>query len=660
MKKYLTIIIFLIGSLHLRAQDMLAGLARPGAKGIFVLTGNAISDAKGPVTAYKIERKTANDKDFSVVATLPAITTIADFKKRAAAANDMVPFQHDLSLLNLDSIWLKGKAAGSLDQLPTVGHSTPVLAGFNMIWLDEKVQGGKSYQYRVTAVGSTYAVLSVPVSFTPLPVATPLYQHAAFNKPQRHMQLYWRSTFKDRPDLIETWRREDNGAYAKVPAIVGFLSGKDSVQYLIKDTTAKPGRLYRYFVKAYDVYGNAAPVSDTITIASLDVMQMPMPQQVKAVSDSATRGIKIGWHLPEAAFIKMLTLYRSTNSVKGFEPVAELAATDTTFLDQQVRPATPYFYYFAVEYKTQDRPKRSTSFAGSFIDALPPSLPRKLNATGNKQGVELTWEYQGANTTGFWLYRAERGQPLQLITTMIPALDSVQQYTWTDTDSLLKGDRFYQYALRSFSTSHIESPLSDTVIARPLKNIPVPKPPMRVTAYAEDGRVYVDWDAVSYDETVSGYKLLRSKKSAGASNFTTDTIQCNTNGYADTLVKPNETYRYSVITQSVLGVQSVPATWASVNIKGEKPAAPASVTANIAQTGVQLNWETPADNASLQYNIYRYERGKEPVKAGTVATNTDQFTDKTVTKGKHYFYFVRSFSSDKTESDKSNEASIRY
>ncbi len=660
MKKYSTIIFFLVAALHLQAQNMLAGLARPGAKGIFVLTGDAISDTKGPVTAYKIERKATNDKDFTAVATLPAVTTIADFKKRAAASNDMVPFQQDLSLLNLDSIWVKGKAAGSLADLLNIGYSTPVMAGFNMIWLDEKVQAGKSYQYRVTATGSTYTALSLPVSFHRLPVATPFYQQAVFNKPQRHMQLYWRTTFKDHPDFIETWRREDNGAYSKIPAIIGYLPGKDSVQYLIKDTTAKSGRLYRYFIKAFDVLGNAAPVSDTVTIASLDLLQMPMPQQVKAVSDSATRGIQISWHLPEAAFIKMLTLYRSTNSVKGFEPVAELSAVDTSFLDQQVQPATPYFYYFAVEYKTQNKPKRSTSFAGSFIDALPPSLPRNIIATGNKQGIELSWDYQGANTTGFWLYRAERGKPLQLITTMIPALDTVQHYIWTDTDSLLRGDRFYQYALKSFSTSHIESAFSDMVIARPLRNIPVPKPPMRVTAYAEDGRVYVDWDAVSYDETVSGYKLLRSKKAADASNFTTDTILCNTNGYADTLVKPNETYRYSVITQSILGVQSVPATWASVNIKGEKPAAPASVTANIAQTGVQLNWEVPANNESLQYNIYRYERGKEPVKTGTVAGNTDQFTDKAAAKGKQYFYFIRSLSSDKTESDKSNEATIKY
>jgi fibronectin type 3 domain-containing protein len=660
MKKYSIIVLSFLAALHIQAQDMLAGLARPGAKGIFVLTGDVISDAKGPVTAYKIERKAGNDKDFTVVATLQAVATIDDFKKRASAADNMVPFQHDLSLLNLDSIWIKGKAAGTLAKLPTVGHSTPVLAGFNMLWLDEKVQAGKSYQYRVTAVGGTYAALSIPVSFNRLPVATPLYQQAVFNKPQRHMQLYWGTAFKDHPDFIETWRREDNGAYTKVPAIVGLRAGKDSAQYLIKDTSAKAGRLYRYFIKAYDVYGNAAPISDTITIASLDMMQMPMPQQVKAISDSAARAINISWQLQEAQVIKMLRLYRSTNSVKGFEPIAEFASTDTSFLDQQVQPATAYFYYFEVEYKTQYKPKRSTAFAGSFIDALPPSLPRNITTTGNKQGVELTWDYQGGNTTGFWLYRAERGKPLQLLTTMIPALDTMQRYTWTDTDSLLRGDRFYEYALKSFSTSHIESPFSDTVIARPLKNIPVPKPPMRVTAHAEDGRIYVDWDAVSYDETVSGYKLLRSKKAAGASNFTTDTILRATNGFVDTLVKPNETYRYSVITQSMLGVQSVPATWASVNVKGDKPAAPASLTANLAQTGIQLNWEVPAENASLQYNIYRYERGKEPVKAGTVAGDTDQFTDKTATKGKHYFYFIRSLSADKTESDKSNEASIRY
>lgn len=660
MKKYLLIFLTLATTGQLQAQDMLSGLARPGAKGIFVVTGDVISDVKGPVTAYKIERKTANDKAFTVVATLPAVSTLDEFKKRAAAADNMVPFQHDLSLINLDSLWIKGKAAGSVSQLPVVAHSTPVLAGFNMIWLDEKVQAGKTYQYRVTAVGGDFAALSTPVSFNSLPVATPLYQRAAFNKPQRYMELYWRTAFKDKPDFIETWRREENGGYTKVPAVIGYLSGKDSVQYLVKDTSAKSGLLYRYFLKAYDVYGNAAPASDTITIASLDFMQMPMPVQVKATSDSAARAIHISWQLPEAQVIKMLTLYRSTNSVNGFEPVAALAATDTQFVDQQVQPATPYFYYFEVEYKTQYKPKRSTAFAASFIDPLPPSLPRNLSATGNKQGVELTWEYEGSNTTGFWLYRAERGKPLQLVTTMIPALDTIRQYTWTDTDSSLTGDRFYQYALKTFSTSHVESPFSDTVTARPLKNIPVPKPPMRVTAYEEEGRIYVDWEVVSYDETVTGYKLLRSKKAAGAGNYVTDTILCNTNGFVDTLVKANEDYRYSVITQSMFGVQSVPATWASVSVKAVKPAAPAAVTANIGQSGVVLNWETPADNALLQYNIYRYERGKTPVKAGTVAGNIDQFTDKAAARGKHYFYFIRSLSPDKVESDKSNEASIRY
>ncbi|WP_276482610.1 fibronectin type III domain-containing protein [Paraflavitalea pollutisoli] len=658
MKQYI-LFFLIITALRTQAQDLLAGLARPGAKGIFVLTGEVISDVKGPVTAYKIERKAANENDYTIIATLPAVTNVADFKQRALASNNLLPYQQDLSNLRLDSIWHRGKAAGSLSALRVLGYSTPVLAGFNMIWLDEKVKAGQSYQYRVTATGTNYTALSLPVRFNNLSVATPLYQQAVFNKPQRHLQLYWRTTFQDKPDHIETWRSEDNGVFTKVPAIVGYLPGKDSVQYLVKDTSAKAGHLYRYFVKAFDVLGNAAPVSDTITIASLDPLQMPMPQRVKALADSAAQGININWQLPEAAFIKTLTLYRSTNSLNRFQRIADLSATDTNYLDQQVKPATPYFYYFEVEYKTQFKPKRSTSFAASFMDTRLPAPPRQLEATGNKEGVVLTWEHPADNTTGFWLYRAERGQPLQLIRTMIPALDTVQQYTWTDTDSSLRGDRMYNYALKAYSTSQVESSFSDTAVARPLKNLPIPKPPMRVTAYAEDGRIYVGWDAVgNYDANVSGYKLLRGKKATGTSTYTTDTIYCSSNQFADTLVQPNVSYRYSVITQSLLGVQSVPATWATVSITGNKPAAPASLVANKVGTGIQLNWEAPAGSESLQYTVYRYERGQDPVKAGTVTG--DAFTDKAATKGHQYFYFIRAITSDNTESDRSNEATIRY
>jgi hypothetical protein len=215
--------------------------------------------------------------------------------------------------------------------------------------------------------------------------------------------------------------------------------------------------------------------------------------------------------------------------------------------------------------------------------------------------------------------------------------------------------------LKAVSTSHSESGYSDTALARPLKNIPVPKPPMQVQVSKEQGLVLVTWDAVSkYDELVNGYLLLRSKKVAGAKvSFITDTIYCINNIYKDSLVKPNESYRYSVITQSLLGVQSVPATWVYVNMPGNKPAPPASLTANPVKTGVQLNWELSDAGEALAYNVYRYERGKEPVKAGSI-NGADKYTDTAAARGKQYFYFVRAVGQDKTESERSNEAVIKY
>jgi hypothetical protein len=215
--------------------------------------------------------------------------------------------------------------------------------------------------------------------------------------------------------------------------------------------------------------------------------------------------------------------------------------------------------------------------------------------------------------------------------------------------------------LKAFSTSHVESVFSDSVVARPLKNIPVPKPPMRIRTSAEPGLVLVHWEAVSrYDELVKGYRLLRSKKLAGSKeSYTTDTIYCSNNQYKDTLVKPHETIRYSVISQSVMGVQSVPSAWEYVHMDGITVPAPANVAANPVNSGIQVSWDMPHEGEVLQYVVYRFERGQKAVKTGS-ANGQEKFIDTTATRGKQYYYYVVAVGSDKTESSRSNEAFVNY
>lgn len=666
MKQFLQYTVLLVSAM-LRYNDMAAQenyphLARPGAKGIFVMAGDII--LRTGDAPYIIERKQGYEKEFKKVAELTPVPSAETFKKNAEASLSWLPYKTDLTSYRLDSIWKTGMAAGNLKALKNIGYSLPVMAGFNLVWLDEQAEKGKAYQYRVTA-GNT-VLTSTPVLYRPAQVARVKVENQAFNEPQHTLYTYAIAVGENRPVWLEVYRSNDKKGFDMIAAEILVAPGHDTIRYVIKDTTAREGDLYYYFLKGYDALGNASVNSDTLLTASLDFVQMPLPQQVVVLQDSAADGISISWKMQKASLINMLTLYRSTNSVDGFEPIAVLSPDQQQFADDNVKPATAYFYYFEATYKMQDRPKRSTMFAGSYTDKRPPAPPAGITATGTEQGITISWENHDKNISGFWLYRAEQGRPLVLTGALIPAIDTITQYNFTDTDSLFNGGVFYTYAIRSYSTSHVESIFSDTAVARPLKNIPVPKPPLDVKAQTTNGKTWVTWDDVSaYDGHVAGYRLLRSvKKNKTDSYHPVDTIFCSVNLYVDTLMQPGEIYRYSVSTLSVLGVVSAASEIKDISPEGSGHAAlpppPSSVVANITQAGVQLNWEPPAVAQEVEYVIYRYERGKAPVKAGTASFDSSGFTDITAAKGKQYFYFVRSVTPALLEGDKSNEAMALY
>jgi|GEM_PF-788426 len=649
-------------SFAISAQPVMPGFARVGAKGIFVFVGDQVSNRTGEITAYRIERKTLPNGDFSEAARLEAVSSVSMFKKNMEASANWVPYKMNLDQYRVDSIWTRMKQTGDLSSLQNTGLSLPVMAGFNMAWLDTKVEVGKAYQYRITAIGTNEISLSSELIFNSPGVTKPRIDRFRYNQVRKTLEIYSYAKGENKPVQIEVFRSEErNKGYVQVPVKTGFFSPQpDSIQYHIWDSTALPAQMYWYYVKGYDVLGNASAFSDTLSYASLDFIQMPLPKQISVQADNDAQGIHFSWQLDQPELINMLTLYRSTNSVNGFQPIAVLAPDQLKFTDENLKPATAYFYYFEVVYKTQERPKRTTSFAGSFTSNKTPQQPVVVTAEGVKEGVSLQWENHEENISGFWLYRAEQGKPLQLISGPIPAVDTIRHYTFTDTDSLLSGGKFYQYALKSYSTSHLESIFSDTATARPLRNIPVPHPPLQINTNTdgEAGKVWVLWEDVSkYDEMVMGYMLLRQKNSS-EKKHKTDTIFCSVNFYVDTLVKQGESYAYTVVSQSILGMQSVHSETVVFSAGKKMLPPPSLLLATTTKQGVLLQWEPPANADALRYNIYRYERGKAPVKTGTAVAGSS-FTDKTAVKGKLYFYSLRSLDGGQ-ESEKSNEMSLSY
>lgn len=637
------------------AQKPNAELVQVGPKGVFVFTGPLLAREGGPVTGILIERKTGEQGEFKRVAELKPVASAKEVQKGIEKAADVLPYPIELGGMRADSIWARIQRHGTREQLGAASNNVAVLLAVHAVWHDADVKPGTLCQYRVTTQGNGNQFLSTLVN--------PAAQHSvdrlkAFNSSyyehQRELNTWWSVVGDHRPAVVELHRSVDMEPFAVVkPKVRIERLGRDTVLYQFADTTAPRHRVFRYVVKGWDLFGNAMPVSDTLYAASLDVTQMPMPYDLHAQGDSTGRRINVRWQLRNAPVVKQISLQRSTNSETGFETVAELSGDRTSYADEDIRPATSYFYRFVLEYKATHVPMRGVSFAAVAYDQRPPQPASELAAVATDEGVVLTWLHPDRDVLGFHLYRAEENGPFQLASPRIPA-GGEGAYTYLDTTRSLRSDRSYHYALRTVSTSHRESAFSDTASVMAITNLPVPQAPRDLTARVDVEQAIVSWEDLSNDPLFHTYQVVRTRPGNRV-----DTLFRSTNFLIDTLDAGGKPTSYRIIAVNVRGRRSAPTPAVSAQARMAPPAAPNGLVARAAGGKVALTWEAPPGERIARYEVYRYTRGQEPVKAGTVPAGLPlRLEDANATRGQLNFYFVRSVAANGAESGPGREVGV--
>ncbi|HRD53051.1 MAG TPA: hypothetical protein PKY96_10445, partial [Flavobacteriales bacterium] len=345
----------------------------------------------------------------------------------------------------------------------------------------------------------------------------------------------------------------------------------------------------------------------------------------------------------------------STNSETDFETVAELSGDRTSYLDEDIRPATSYFYRFVLEYKATHVPMRGVSFAAVAYDKRPPQPAQELSAVATDEGVVLTWLHPDRDVLGFHLYRAEEQGAFQLASARIPA-NGEGAYSYLDTTRTLRGDRSYHYALRTVSTSHLESAFSDTVSVMPATNVPVPLSPRDLAARVDVEQAIVSWEDLSNDPMFHAYKLIRTR-----TGNRVDTLLRNTNFLIDTLDAFGKLTSYRVITLNALGASSAPSPAVSAQARVASPSAPNGVVARAVGSKVEVQWQAPPSEVVARYDVYRYTRGSEPlIVASVVSGKPLKLEDANATRGQLNFYFVRSVAATGAESGPSREVGVEW
>lgn len=637
------------------AQKPNAELVQVGPKGVFVFTGPLLAREGGPVNGILIERKTGELGEFKRVAELKPVTSAKDVQKGIEKAVDVLPYPIELGGLRTDSIWARIQRHGTREQLGSASNNVAVLLAVHAVWYDADVKPGTLYQYRVTTQGNGNQFLSTLVN--------PAAQHSvdrlkAFNSSyyehQRELNTWWAVVGDHRPAVVELHRSVDEEPFAIVkPKVRIERLGQDTVLYQFADTTTPRHRVFRYVAKGWDHFGNAMPVSDTLYAASLDVTQMPMPYDLYAVGDSSGRKINVRWKLNNAPVVKQISIQRSTNSETGFETVAELSGDRTSYVDEDIRPATSYFYRFVLEYKATHVPMRGVSFAAVAYDPEPPSAPEELNAEATTDGVRLTWLHPSRELLGFHVYRADGEGPMMLASTRLSPGEEVLK-TYLDSSSTLQAGQVYRYLVKAISTSHIEGRASDTVAVMPMTNATAPHPPRDLVARVDGEALLLSWEDQSHDPLWMGYAVLRTRPGNKV-----DTLYRSTNFLNDSLDAGGKSSSYRVLSSNAFGMRSAPSPAVTAKAHVPAPSCPSAVVANAINGKVELTWQAPASEPVQRFDVYRYTRGNEPVKLGSVASGKPaRFEDASPARGALNFYFVRSVAATGAESGPSREVGV--
>ncbi|KAE8764160.1 hypothetical protein GB883_10290, partial [Georgenia thermotolerans] len=185
-----------------------------------------------------------------------------------------------------------------------------------------------------------------------------------------------------------------------------------------------------------------------------------------------------------------------------------------------------------------------------------------------------------------------------------------------------------------------------------------PAAPTGLMGTAADGGVVLDWSA---SEGATGYDVFRATEpTVPTDGAPLNPAPITDTAFVDQSVEPGQTYYYAVVARGEGGA-SAPSAVVEVVVDDASvpPAAPADLTADATDDGVQLTWTVVEGAAG--YAVYRstsptVETEGEPLN-GTPVVGTN-YLDTAVQAGGTYYYAVIALGEDGTRSEPSTTVEI--
>lgn len=354
---------------------------------------------------------------------------------------------------------------------------------------------GLTFYYKIAAfnIFETNGIMSEPVAGKTKKGVLPPGDIKADGTYIREVHLRWDISKQD-PDIeryIIYKADAEGGQFVEIAQ-----AGRDADSYTDMENL-KDGKTYYYKIAGKSRHGSIGEPSKAVITKTKE--GPPPPQKIRAVS-GVVKMAKVQWDRHADADVAGYVVYRNDKEYGNF---AEIGRTwKTEFLDKDLSDGRTYYYIVSSFYSI-----RGMEIMGPLSNPVSaetkhrPKAPIDVSAeSGLARKVNLKWnKNEEKDIAEYWIYRGTEGGLDSSPFTKIKA----DINTFTDTD--LKDNMKYSYAVKAVDVDGLESDLSNTVSA---VTKPLPRSPTGLKGRAGQGKASLKWET-NKEADIKAYNVYK-------------------------------------------------------------------------------------------------------------------------------------------------------
>lgn len=268
--------------------------------------------------------------------------------------------------------------------------------------------------------------------------------------------------------------------------------------------------------------------------------------------------------------------------------------------------------------------------AAAWAETVPPA-PSGLSAiTVSSSEIELTWEDNSDNETGFIIERKKTGGSY---TRIAEVGDDITNYTCSGLSVSTK----YYFRVRAYNDTGY-SDYSNEGSATTL-DVPPDGPSRLVASTLSTSRIKLNW--VDNSDNELGFKIERKK--SGGSYAQIAEVDEGTTSYTNSGLSDNTEYYYRVRAYNSEGDSPYSNTASATT--GDIPDAPSDLEAEgISSTSIKLTWEDNSED-EIGFKVERRTSGGAFTQIGVAGEDITTYTNSGLKSNTKYYYRVRAYNS---------------